>query len=115
MLTLLADRTCFNDTLDEALEHAPEEARGASPADLILSTWAAFPDSLMIYSQTAMSVRAKVDAATAPTLPAAREPRPGRNDACNCGSGRKFKKCCGKLQVVWPGASSPHSGTTPRP
>jgi uncharacterized protein len=21
---------------------------------------------------------------------------PGRNDACSCGSGKKFKKCCGK-------------------
>lgn len=21
---------------------------------------------------------------------------PGRNDLCDCGSGRKFKKCCGK-------------------
>lgn len=24
-------------------------------------------------------------------------PKPGRNDACNCGSGRKFKKCCGAV------------------
>lgn len=23
-------------------------------------------------------------------------PRPGRNDPCPCGSGKKFKKCCGK-------------------
>lgn len=23
------------------------------------------------------------------------EPRPGRNDPCPCGSGKKFKKCCG--------------------
>lgn len=23
-------------------------------------------------------------------------PTPGRNDPCPCGSGRKFKKCCGK-------------------
>ncbi|NPV89271.1 MAG: hypothetical protein HPY50_00665 [Firmicutes bacterium] len=22
--------------------------------------------------------------------------KPGRNDACPCGSGKKFKKCCGK-------------------
>ena len=25
------------------------------------------------------------------------EKRPGRNDPCPCGSGRKFKKCCGTL------------------
>jgi uncharacterized protein len=24
-----------------------------------------------------------------------REATPGRNDACSCGSGKKFKKCCG--------------------
>ncbi len=24
------------------------------------------------------------------------QPRVGRNDACPCGSGKKFKKCCGK-------------------
>jgi SEC-C motif len=26
----------------------------------------------------------------------ASEPRPGRNDACLCGSGRKYKHCCGR-------------------
>lgn len=26
-------------------------------------------------------------------------PRPGRNGACNCGSGAKFKRCCGARQV----------------
>lgn len=29
------------------------------------------------------------------TPPAASTPRTGRNDPCPCGSGRKFKKCCG--------------------
>ena len=24
------------------------------------------------------------------------EPKVGRNDACSCGSGKKYKKCCGK-------------------
>ena len=33
--------------------------------------------------------------------PPAREPRlsegrPGRNDPCPCGSGKKYKKCCGR-------------------
>ncbi|WP_342342372.1 SEC-C metal-binding domain-containing protein [Roseivivax marinus] len=23
-------------------------------------------------------------------------PRPGRNDPCSCGSGRKYKQCCGR-------------------
>ena len=24
------------------------------------------------------------------------EPKVGRNDPCTCGSGKKYKKCCGK-------------------
>jgi len=24
-------------------------------------------------------------------------PKPGRNDPCSCGSGKKYKKCCGRL------------------
>ena len=31
-----------------------------------------------------------------PSPAVARPPKPGRNDPCPCGSGRKFKKCCGK-------------------
>jgi uncharacterized protein YchJ len=28
---------------------------------------------------------------------ATKDPIPGRNDPCLCGSGKKFKKCCGEL------------------
>jgi hypothetical protein len=28
--------------------------------------------------------------------PKHRRPKPGRNEPCPCGSGQKFKKCCGK-------------------
>jgi len=34
--------------------------------------------------------------ANLPGQPFKAEPRPGRNDPCPCGSGRKFKQCCGK-------------------
>ncbi|MCE1249717.1 MAG: SEC-C domain-containing protein, partial [Comamonadaceae bacterium] len=27
--------------------------------------------------------------------PIARSQAPGRNDPCSCGSGKKYKKCCG--------------------
>lgn len=30
-----------------------------------------------------------------PTPARAAEPSPGRNDPCRCGSGRKYKRCCG--------------------
>lgn len=32
----------------------------------------------------------------APVEQAHGEQAPGRNDPCPCGSGKKFKKCCGK-------------------
>ena len=38
-----------------------------------------------------------VDGKDLPAPPARNEgPRVGRNDPCPCGSGKKFKKCCGK-------------------
>lgn len=30
-----------------------------------------------------------------PPAPVRAAPPPGRNDPCTCGSGRKYKKCCG--------------------
>ena len=29
-----------------------------------------------------------------------KEPKVGRNDPCPCGSGKKYKKCCGKNQQI---------------
>ena len=29
-------------------------------------------------------------------MPFRADPRPGRNDPCSCGSGRKYKQCCGR-------------------
>lgn len=35
-------------------------------------------------------------AANLPGMPHKAAPRPGRNDPCSCGSGRKYKQCCGR-------------------
>jgi tetratricopeptide (TPR) repeat protein len=35
----------------------------------------------------------------------------GRNQPCPCGSGKKFKKCCGAPEVAWPCRSCPSSPT----
>ena len=35
-------------------------------------------------------------AANLPGMPHKSTPRPGRNDPCSCGSGRKYKMCCGR-------------------
>ncbi len=41
--------------------------------------------------------RQTLDRPTPPKAPATRtSPKPGRNDPCPCGSGRKYKKCCGR-------------------
>jgi uncharacterized protein len=32
-----------------------------------------------------------------PFAPRLKDPKTGRNDACPCGSGKKYKKCCGKI------------------
>jgi len=34
-------------------------------------------------------------------------PKPGRNDPCPCGSGKKFKKCCLESNVYGPGGNRP--------
>ncbi|MBZ0093593.1 MAG: SEC-C domain-containing protein [Sulfuricellaceae bacterium] len=34
-------------------------------------------------------------------MPVRREsPKVGRNETCPCGSGKKFKECCGKEQLL---------------
>ena len=33
-----------------------------------------------------------------PPKPAVADAKPGRNDQCPCGSGKKYKKCCGKAE-----------------
>ena len=35
--------------------------------------------------------------AKAAQLPQRRGPKVGRNDLCTCGSGKKYKHCCGKI------------------
>jgi hypothetical protein len=35
-------------------------------------------------------------AATSSPMPVRVEKHPGRNEPCSCGSGKKFKKCCGR-------------------
>ena len=39
---------------------------------------------------------AGTEAANLPGKPHRAAPRPGRNDPCSCGSGRKYKQCCGR-------------------
>jgi len=36
------------------------------------------------------------DAAAGKKQPVRKDKKPGRNDPCPCGSGKKYKKCCGR-------------------
>ena len=33
---------------------------------------------------------------SAPAVVHGNDPKPGRNNPCPCGSGKKFKRCCGR-------------------
>lgn len=46
-------------------------------------------------AQTAATVRGKQPLENHPSITADKRSKVGRNDQCLCGSGRKFKKCCG--------------------
>jgi len=65
----------------------PEELRGRLP--MIAST--ILPNSLAIYARIGRELlRLERLRAQNPE-----QPKIGRNDPCPCGSGKKFKKCCG--------------------
>ncbi|CAM6117054.1 unnamed protein product [Calypogeia fissa] len=46
------------------------------------------------------SVEPGSEAVAAPGRPASGKQKQGRNETCNCGSQRKWKKCCGKMGVM---------------
>lgn len=60
-----------------------------------------FPDALAVYAGMGRAIyeaRLQEEGQEAGLArPAAAADLPGRNDPCPCGSGRKYKKCCGRL------------------
>jgi hypothetical protein len=60
---------------DEWLQTPRETLKGKKPSEL-LGGQGLFPEKVQTFRREA--------------------PKVGRNDPCHCGSGRKFKKCCGK-------------------
>ncbi|SDY92256.1 uncharacterized protein SAMN05444340_1317 [Citreimonas salinaria] len=49
--------------------------------------------TILHQSRPELSLR---EPANLPDMPFKAGPRPGRNDPCSCGSGRKYKHCCGR-------------------
>ncbi len=98
-LGLLALVNCDVDCVSSAaFDMLPWVARVGSPEELH------FPEPLprmflpvvRRHQQAVARIdRLRTDWGAAKT-PAKREAAPGRNEACSCGSGKKFKKCCGR-------------------
>ena len=62
------------------------------------SNWGYTPKEMAaMYGETADVPPAHYDFAVNPNVPVVRkEVKVGRNDPCPCGSGKKYKKCCGR-------------------
>lgn len=73
-------RMLVRDRLRDALPPAPEQFRDALVTHLSLSLWRATP-------LPSRGFRLPPNVA------------PGRNEPCVCGSGRKYKRCCGALEL----------------
>ncbi|MGF1643307.1 MAG: UPF0149 family protein [Thiotrichales bacterium] len=70
-------------------------ARNPNPADAMRGAIAAIPELLHELKRYFAPMRAEVVSAAVATPFRRAEVKTGRNDPCPCGSGKKFKKCCG--------------------
>ena len=75
----------------------------------MFAPWVAHPDPSVFFLPAELEARIPVEvdyevAALLPRLgrrradPARAEKSPGRNDPCSCGSGKKYKRCCGAAE-----------------
>ncbi len=90
MLKLVERRTTLTDTVAE-LSHwsAFQECEPTPPAPTIIPSPASRPQPSINAAPANPRAEEKVQTIYRET------PRVGRNDPCPCGSGKKFKKCCG--------------------
>lgn len=56
----------------------------------------AFPSAVARYAHLGRSIQRAILQAQRGDTPPRQGPRAGRNDPCPCGSGKKFKRCCGQ-------------------
>jgi uncharacterized protein len=56
-----------------------------------------FMDAVREYAQLGASIQRVLAETDAPADEAVREKKVGRNEPCSCGSGKKWKKCCGAV------------------
>jgi hypothetical protein len=85
---MIGSKASLHDDLVNARTPDLSSARAASlryvrDVEAEIGTWAAFRDE------------EPASPAFVPVLPVRTTPKVGRNDPCPCGSGKKYKKCCG--------------------
>ena len=73
-----------------------QEGKGKASLEQLAETVVTiFPDAMREYAHLGRSIyQVRLEAGDLGQEPSAR-PKIGRNDPCPCGSGKKFKKCCG--------------------
>jgi uncharacterized protein len=70
-----------------------------------------FPEALTEYAHVGRSILGQALAKAVQTR--TRTARVGRNDPCSCGSGKKFKKCCGGSSLTGPKGSELRTRQSP--
>lgn len=56
------------------------------------------PEKSLEREQVAQPTSTNMDESTGGTTKVRKEPKVGRNDPCPCGSGKKYKQCCGRFE-----------------
>lgn len=56
------------------------------------------PEKSLEREQVAQPTSTNMDESTGGTTKVRKEPKVGRNDPCPCGSGKKYKQCCGRVE-----------------
>ncbi len=92
-LGLWGNRRALEATLAETDE-------GGSLRDTLAPAREVFPDCAAMYAQAGLALEDLVRELDQRPRPAVRADQPGRNEPCLCGSGRKYKKCCGRIRLV---------------
>jgi uncharacterized protein len=88
MLTFFSSPGLADDYLKEAQGPLTLERL----AETVVKT---FPDALLGYARMGHTFFQALLEESAPEEKSSGRPKVGRNDPCPCGSGKKFKKCCG--------------------
>ncbi|VAW15799.1 hypothetical protein MNBD_BACTEROID05-212, partial [hydrothermal vent metagenome] len=68
---------------------------GSLPTNLVHDEFAGMKDTAKQQGTPALLPDFAPKQSSAPSPAAHTGPKVGRNDPCSCGSGKKYKKCCG--------------------